>query len=170
MSMSFATTRFVAEAGAGRRLYQQRLHGRAAFGGVLRGPRYDTVGPRRFERDRSRPSHWRCPLRGCLLLLYDGQAAGQYADLSFHNPQAPRSDRPVGPTGAGKTTAPAPLLHRGARSSSSFLLPLLLLLFDPQSGRITIDGIDLKRDEALGPATEHRRRVYGSAAVQPVDP
>jgi ATP-binding cassette subfamily B protein len=57
---------------------------------------------------------------------YDGKRPA-IADLSFHA-------RPgevialVGPTGAGKTTALA-LLHR---------------VFDPQSGRITIDGLDLR--------------------------
>ena len=57
---------------------------------------------------------------------YDGKRSA-IADLSFHA-------RPgevialVGPTGAGKTTALA-LLHR---------------VFDPQSGRITIDGTDLR--------------------------
>jgi ATP-binding cassette subfamily B protein len=57
---------------------------------------------------------------------YDGKRAA-IADLSLHA-------RPgevialVGPTGAGKTTALA-LLHR---------------VFDPQSGRITIDGLDLR--------------------------
>jgi ATP-binding cassette, subfamily B, beta-glucan exporter len=58
---------------------------------------------------------------------YDGKRAA-IADLTFHA-------RPgdvialVGPTGAGKTTALA-LLHR---------------VFDPQSGAITIDGLDLRQ-------------------------
>ena len=58
---------------------------------------------------------------------YDGKRAA-IADLSFH---AKPGDviALVGPTGAGKTTALA-LLHR---------------VFDPQSGAITIDGLDLRQ-------------------------
>jgi len=57
---------------------------------------------------------------------YDGKRAA-IADLSF-TAQPGEVIALVGPTGAGKTTALA-LLHR---------------VFDPQSGRITIDGIDLR--------------------------
>jgi ATP-binding cassette subfamily B protein len=57
---------------------------------------------------------------------YDGKRAA-IADLSF-TAQPGEVIALVGPTGAGKTTALA-LLHRA---------------FDPQSGRITIDGIDLR--------------------------
>ena len=59
----------------------------------------------------------------------------------------------VGPTGAGKSTAIA-LLHRA---------------FDPQSGIIKIDGMDIRGAEADGAAAEYRRGVPGSAAVQPLD-
>ena len=59
----------------------------------------------------------------------------------------------VGPTGAGKSTAIA-LLHRA---------------FDPQSGFIKIDGMDVRGLTADGAAAEHRRGVPGSAAVQPLD-
>jgi ATP-binding cassette subfamily B protein len=57
---------------------------------------------------------------------YDGKRAA-IADLSF-TALPGEVIALVGPTGAGKTTALA-LLHRA---------------FDPQSGRITIDGIDLR--------------------------
>jgi glucan exporter ATP-binding protein len=57
---------------------------------------------------------------------YDGKRAA-IADLSF-TAQPGEVIALVGPTGAGKTTALA-LLHR---------------VFDPQSGRITIDGVDLR--------------------------
>jgi glucan exporter ATP-binding protein len=57
---------------------------------------------------------------------YDGKRAA-IADLSF-TAQPGEVIALVGPTGAGKTTALA-LLHR---------------VFDPQSGRITIDDIDLR--------------------------
>ncbi len=57
---------------------------------------------------------------------YDGKRPA-IADLSFHTKPG-EVIALVGPTGAGKTTALA-LLHRA---------------FDPQSGRITIDGVDLK--------------------------
>ena len=57
---------------------------------------------------------------------YDGKRPA-IADLSFHTKPG-KVIALVGPTGAGKTTALA-LLHRA---------------FDPQSGRITIDGVDLK--------------------------
>ncbi|MFZ5693144.1 MAG: glucan ABC transporter ATP-binding protein/ permease [Pseudomonadota bacterium] len=57
---------------------------------------------------------------------YDGKRPA-IADLSF-TAQPGEVIALVGPTGAGKTTALA-LLHR---------------VFDPQSGRITIDGIDLR--------------------------
>jgi glucan exporter ATP-binding protein len=57
---------------------------------------------------------------------YDGKRAA-IADLSF-TALPGEVIALVGPTGAGKTTALA-LLHR---------------VFDPQSGRITIDGIDLR--------------------------
>ncbi len=57
---------------------------------------------------------------------YDGKRPA-IADLTFHAKPG-EVIALVGPTGAGKTTALA-LLHR---------------VFDPQSGRITIDGIDLR--------------------------
>jgi ATP-binding cassette subfamily B protein len=57
---------------------------------------------------------------------YDGKRSA-IADLSF-TAQPGEVIALVGPTGAGKTTALA-LLHR---------------VFDPQSGRITIDGVDLR--------------------------
>ena len=59
----------------------------------------------------------------------------------------------VGPTGAGKSTALA-LLHR---------------VFDPQSGSIKIDGMDIRGLQARGAAPQHRRGVPGGAAVQPLD-
>ncbi len=57
---------------------------------------------------------------------YDGKRPA-IADLTFHASPG-EVIALVGPTGAGKTTALA-LLHR---------------VFDPQSGRITIDGNDLR--------------------------
>ena len=59
----------------------------------------------------------------------------------------------VGPTGAGKSTAIA-LLHRA---------------FDPQSGFIRIDGMDVRGLQADGAAAEHRRGVSGGAVVRPLD-
>ena len=59
----------------------------------------------------------------------------------------------VGATGAGKSTALA-LLHRA---------------FDPQSGTITIDGMDLRAYQARGASPQHRRRLSGSPAAQSVD-
>ncbi len=57
----------------------------------------------------------------------------------------------VGSTGAGKSTAIA-LLHRA---------------FDPQSGIIKIDGMDIRAMKPDGAAAKHRRGVPGGAAVQP---
>ena len=59
----------------------------------------------------------------------------------------------VGPTGAGKSTAIA-LLHRA---------------FDPQSGFIRIDGMDVRGLEARGASPQHRRGVPGGAAVRSLD-
>ena len=59
----------------------------------------------------------------------------------------------VGPTGAGKSTALA-LLHR---------------VFDPQSGSIKIDGMDIRAHQARGAPPQHRRGVPGGAAAQPLD-
>ena len=59
----------------------------------------------------------------------------------------------VGPTGAGKSTAIA-LLHRA---------------FDPQSGFIRIDGMDVRGLTLDGAAAEYRRGVSGGAAVQSFD-
>ena len=59
----------------------------------------------------------------------------------------------VGPTGAGKSTAIA-LLHRA---------------FDPQSGFIRIDGMDVRGLTLTRAAAEYRRGVPGGAAVQPFD-
>lgn len=63
---------------------------------------------------------------------YDGKRSA-IADLSF-TAQPGEVIALVGPTGAGKTTALA-LLHR---------------VFDPQSGRITIDGLDLREMKLSG--------------------
>ncbi len=59
----------------------------------------------------------------------------------------------VGATGAGKSTALA-LLHR---------------VFDPQSGAVKIDGMDIRGAHLVGAAAQYRGRLPGSAAVQPFD-
>ena len=59
----------------------------------------------------------------------------------------------VGPTGAGKSTAIA-LLHRA---------------FDPQSGFIRIDGMDIRGISLSCAAPEYRSGVPGSPAVQSLD-
>ena len=59
----------------------------------------------------------------------------------------------VGSTGAGKSTAIA-LLHR---------------VFDPQSGIVAIDGMDIRGIKLERAAQEHRRRVPGGAGAQPLD-
>ena len=82
---------------------------------------------------------------------YDGKRPA-VADLTF-TAQPGEVIALVGPTGAGKTTALA-LLHR---------------VFDPQSGRITIDGIDLRDMKLAGAPPQYRRGVPGSAAAQPLD-
>ena len=82
---------------------------------------------------------------------YDGKRAA-VADLRF---TALPGDRValVGPTGSGKSTALA-LLHRA---------------FDPQSGAISVDGMDIRALTLTGAAPQYRRRVPGDAAVQPLD-
>ena len=82
---------------------------------------------------------------------YDGKRAA-VADLKF-TALPGEIVALVGPTGAGKSTALA-LLHR---------------VFDPQSGSVKIDGMDIRGLEAFGAAPEHRRGVPGGAAVQPLD-
>ena len=57
----------------------------------------------------------------------------------------------VGSTGAGKSTALA-LLHRA---------------FDPQTGMILIDGMNIRRRQARRAPPQHRRRLPGVAAAQP---
>ena len=59
----------------------------------------------------------------------------------------------VGSTGAGKSTALA-LLHR---------------VFDPQSGTIKIDGMDVRGLKLAAAPPQHRRGVPGGPAVQPLD-
>ena len=82
---------------------------------------------------------------------YDGKRAA-VADLKF-TALPGETVALVGPTGAGKSTALA-LLHR---------------VFDPQSGSVKIDGMDIRGLQACGAAPEHRRGVPGGAAVQPLD-
>ena len=82
---------------------------------------------------------------------YDGKRSA-VADLSF---TALPGDRValVGPTGSGKSTA----------------LALLYRAFDPQSGAISIDGMDIRGFTLVGPAPQYRRRVSGDALVQSLD-
>ncbi len=79
---------------------------------------------------------------------YDGKRPA-IADLSF-TALPGETIALVGATGAGKSTAIA-LLHRA---------------FDPQSGIISIDGMDVRALTLSGLRPEHRRRVPGGAAVQ----
>jgi len=65
---------------------------------------------------------------------------------------SPAKRRPRGATGAGKSTAIA-LLHRA---------------FDPQSGVIEIDGIDIRKFRLSATAAEHWRGVSRAPAVQPL--
>ena len=82
---------------------------------------------------------------------YDGKRAA-VADLNF-TALPGETIALVGPTGAGKSTALA-LLHR---------------VFDPQSGSIKIDGMDIRGLKLGGAPAQHRRGVPGGAAVQPLD-
>ena len=82
---------------------------------------------------------------------YDGKRAA-VADLTF-TALPGETVALVGATGAGKSTALA-LLHRA---------------FDPQSGTVKIDGMDIRGAQARGAAPQHRRGVPGGAAVQPLD-
>ncbi len=82
---------------------------------------------------------------------YDGKRPA-VADLTF-TALPGQTVALVGATGAGKSTALA-LLHR---------------VFDPQSGAVKIDGMDIRGAHADGPAPQYRRGVPGGAAVQPLD-
>jgi ATP-binding cassette subfamily B protein len=82
---------------------------------------------------------------------YDGKRPTA-ADLSFTAAPGERIAL-VGPTGAGKSTALA-LLHRA---------------FDPQSGTIFIDGMDIRGFYAHRTAPQYRRRFPRDAALQPVN-
>ncbi len=82
---------------------------------------------------------------------YDGKRPA-VADLTF-TALPGETIALVGATGAGKSTALA-LLHR---------------VFDPQSGAVKIDGMDIRGAHADGPAPQYRRGVPGGAAVQPLD-
>ena len=82
---------------------------------------------------------------------YDGKRAA-VADLNFQALPG-ETIALVGSTGAGKSTALA-LLHRA---------------FDPQSGVDQDRRHGHPRHQARGAAPQHRRRVPGGAAVQPLD-
>ena len=82
---------------------------------------------------------------------YDGKRPA-VADLSF-TALPGETIALVGATGAGKSTALA-LLHRA---------------FDPQSGCIRIDGMDIRGITLARAAPQYRRGVPGGAAVQSLD-
>ena len=139
------------EARTGRGLHQQRVHGSAAPAGILRRARCGAGGARP-ARTRSIPAGCRASIEfNDVSFSYDGKRPA-VEDLSF-TALPGQTIALVGPTGAGKSTAIA-LLHRA---------------FDPQSGIIKIDGMDIRGAEADGAAAEYRRGVPGSAAVQPLD-
>ncbi len=82
---------------------------------------------------------------------YDGKRSAA-ADLTF-TALPGETIALVGPTGSGKSTALA-LLHRA---------------FDPQSGIIKVDGMDIRGFTLDRAAPQYRRRVPGDAVVQPLD-
>ena len=136
---------------AGRGLRQPPVPGRAAAQGVLRGRRHRAGGARPARRDRSRPRARPGRILRRVVLLRRQAAGGRRPRAS---PRCPaRSSRWSAPTGAGKSTALA-LLHR---------------VFDPQSGSIKIDGMDIRGLKLAAAAPQHRRGVPGGAAVQPLD-
>ena len=55
----------------------------------------------------------------------------------------------VGENGAGKTT----------------LVKLLARLYDPDEGRILLDGVDLREYDLGGPAQQYRRHISGLRAL-----
>ena len=119
----------------------------AEFFGVL-----DTVPAVRDRPDAVDPGR----LRGLVefndvSFSYDGKRAA-VADVNL---TALPGDRIalVGPTGSGKSTALA-LLHR---------------TFDPQSGVITVDGMDIRALTLTRASPQHRRGVSGNASLQSFD-
>ncbi len=114
------------EARTGGRLHQQRVHGSAAAAGILQRARRGAGGPRPARCDRYRPARRAWSNSTTSPFSYDGKRPA-VEDLSF-TALPGQTIALVGPTGAGKSTAIA-LLHRA---------------FDPQSGFIRIDGMDVR--------------------------
>jgi len=112
----------------------------------------DTESDVRDRRDAVDPGrvHGQVEFRD-VTFSYDGKRPA-VADLNF-TALPGETIALVGETGAGKTTALA-LLHRA---------------FDPQSGKILVDGIDVRDLKLAGLRPQHRRGVSGSAAAQSLD-
>ncbi len=128
-----------------------RSVGRRAACGRCHGTHRRTV-PRTCRDRRARRSQRRCrkPMQGAL----------RFENVAFHYPTRPDAPalhdfdlaiRPgetvalVGPSGAGKST----------------VFALLLRFYDPQSGRISLDGVDLRALIAARAARRHRTGAAG---------
>ena len=84
---------------------------------------------------------------------YEGSQTPILDDFSL-NLDVGKTIAVVGPSGSGKST----------------LLNLILRLYVPDEGRITIDGVDIRKVSRDFAAAEHGGRVPGEYALQYVDP
>ena len=127
------------QAGHGARARLGRADGRAALGrALLRGDRHADRDPGRARRGADRPAAPRRALRRRHLLLRP--RAGARARLASRRAPA-RWWRSSAAPGAGKTT----------------LVDLLLRFYDPDSGSIEIDGVDLRQVAARRAARRRSR-------------
>ncbi len=135
----------------GRQLRQSPVHGRAEACRILRRARHRAGGARPARRGRSRAA---CAAWSNSTTCRFPMTASARRWRISPSPRCPaRRIALVGPTGSGKSTALA-LLHRA---------------FDPQSGIIKVDGMDIRSFTLDGAAPQYRRRVPGDAPFQPLD-